>query len=486
MFKISTRLLAAQSDERLVALVSQGHERAFEALAQRYRRPLLRYCRRMRLSESQAEDVLQHALLQAWLALAGGAEVRALEPWLFRIVHNAAVNSIRASRRERGQLADGQRLADVASVPALGESELDRRIALRDALADVAALPRMQREAIFLTAVDGQTHDEVASMLGITHGALRGLLYRARATLRGAAAALTPHPLIGWALGGAGRVAPTVETVVGLSGGAGVAGLTGALFKGAVVALTAGVLVTGAGVLPLHRHAGAAVAMPTSDLESAEAHGLPASAALPARSRDATLAQGATRKDAARALARQSPHVTYRPLLRLPTASPPPSPPGEHEEANRAGPNGGHRGVQEGSGSHDAEGGSGAPAGLLRSEGDGSPNGPSGGSGGEASSGSGERLSEGLGGEGGREPGSSGGDSGGTGSHSHSGDGSSTPAEADHGEAQAPTGVSAESHAGGGPSAAEPRSPDGHGSESAPNAATPTPGAPTSTSEPPR
>lgn len=44
--RISIRLLAAQSDQRLVALVKEGHERAFEALVQRYRRPLLRYCRR--------------------------------------------------------------------------------------------------------------------------------------------------------------------------------------------------------------------------------------------------------------------------------------------------------------------------------------------------------------------------------------------------------------------------------------------------------
>ena len=49
--RISIRLLAAQSDQRLLALVDEGHERAFEALVQRYRRPLLRYCRRMGLSE---------------------------------------------------------------------------------------------------------------------------------------------------------------------------------------------------------------------------------------------------------------------------------------------------------------------------------------------------------------------------------------------------------------------------------------------------
>ena len=44
--------LTAQSDQQLLALVREGHERAFETLVRRYRRPLLRYCRRMHLSHT--------------------------------------------------------------------------------------------------------------------------------------------------------------------------------------------------------------------------------------------------------------------------------------------------------------------------------------------------------------------------------------------------------------------------------------------------
>src|SRR5438094_10640302 len=95
--RVSARLLATQSDQRLVELVRRGHERAFEALVQRYRRPLLRYCGRMGLSAGGAEDALQHGLLQAWLALPRQSEVRELRPWLFRVVHNAAVNVLRSS-----------------------------------------------------------------------------------------------------------------------------------------------------------------------------------------------------------------------------------------------------------------------------------------------------------------------------------------------------------------------------------------------------
>ncbi len=95
--RISISLLGAQPDQRLLALARDGNERAFEALVHRYRRPLLRYCRSMRLSETRAEDVLQQAFLQAWIALSRGAEVRELRAWLYRIVHNVAVNAMRGT-----------------------------------------------------------------------------------------------------------------------------------------------------------------------------------------------------------------------------------------------------------------------------------------------------------------------------------------------------------------------------------------------------
>ncbi len=247
---ISARLLATQSDRRLLELVGNGHERAFEVLVRRYRGELLRYCRRLGLSDSRAEDALQHALLQAWLAIERGVEVRQLRPWLYRIVHNTAVNHVRRFPEDHRPLAEVSSVESSTGV----EGELERAMAVRDTLTDVAALPPMQREAILLSAVDGRSHEEVATVLGITDGAVRGLLYRARASLRTAAAALTPQPLIGWLYGNAARVAPSAErlTEISASGGGAGASAGGFAFRGVAVALTAAMLAGGAAVAPLH------------------------------------------------------------------------------------------------------------------------------------------------------------------------------------------------------------------------------------------
>ncbi len=264
---IPTRLLATQSDDRLLALVRQGHERAFEALVHRYRKPLLGYCRRLRLSDARAEDIVQLALLKTWIAVREGAEVHDLKAWLYRVVHNTAVNALRDSAHEGEPFADPAHALDAHTSAQLGEeSQFDRGLAMREALAEVAALPALQREVIVRTAVAGHSHEQVAADLGITNGAVRGLLYRARTTLRTAATVLIPPQLLGWLAGRSDRGSPAPERLAELAGGGGAIGVGGAagvgglLLKGGAVALTVGTVITGAAVVHLSSssHHGAA------------------------------------------------------------------------------------------------------------------------------------------------------------------------------------------------------------------------------------
>jgi RNA polymerase sigma factor (sigma-70 family) len=260
---IPTRLLATQSDERLVSLAGQGHERAFEALVRRYRRPLLNYCRRLGLPEAGAEDVLQQAMLKAWIALHRGSEVRAPRAWLYRVVHNTALNAIRDAAH------DSDRQLDPSLPDASGELDLDRGLRVREALTEVAALRPLQREVIVRTAIAGHSHERVASDLGLSDGAVRGLLYRARASLRTAVSALTPPPLLGLLLRGAATQSGGAPERLGeLASGAGTASLGGLLAKGGVAMIAAGTILTGAVVVhtqtpaPHHRSQPASVAGP--------------------------------------------------------------------------------------------------------------------------------------------------------------------------------------------------------------------------------
>jgi hypothetical protein len=128
----------------------------------------------------------------------------------------------------------------------------ENRAEVREVLSNVAALPELQREAIVQTALGGRSHDEVALALGVSEGAVRGLLYRARTTLRDAAAALTPPPLIAWALRGSGSLGLGGERAAELAVGSGAIGVTSVLIKGAVLAVTAAAVAGGADIAKHH------------------------------------------------------------------------------------------------------------------------------------------------------------------------------------------------------------------------------------------
>jgi RNA polymerase sigma factor (sigma-70 family) len=232
----SLTFLRTQSDQRLLRLARQGHERAFEAIVERYRKPLQRECRRV-LSEARAEDAVQHAFMAAWTALRRGDEVRELRPWLYRIGFNSALNVARAPGFDYDELEESLRLTEAP------QDELERRAVMRQTLAGIAALPDRQREALLRTAVEGTSQEEIARDLGLSNGAVRQLVHRARMSLRAAVTAVTPLPLVTWLASAGARPEPMAQRIAELAaGGAGV-GATAAKVGTAVV--VAGGAITG-------------------------------------------------------------------------------------------------------------------------------------------------------------------------------------------------------------------------------------------------
>lgn len=231
-------ILAAQSDDRLVELVRSGHERAFEAIVARYRRPLVRFSGQI-LPESRAEDAVQQALVNAHAALVGGDDPVQLRPWLYAITRNAALNLLRQNGWNHEQIPadfDGVRRPDQV---------VEQRIELQRTVAAVNALPDRQRDAIVMREFEGRSYQEIALALGAGDGAVRQLLNRARGTLRDAVSLLMPPPLVA-------RVASSLPPSDGrrtaeVLGGLGAAGLA----KAGATAVMAGSLVVGAAQAPL-------------------------------------------------------------------------------------------------------------------------------------------------------------------------------------------------------------------------------------------
>src|SRR4051794_28278779 len=158
----STRFVRGEPDGGLVARVRAGDEAAFEAVYDRYSRPLLSFCRHMLGDLQEAEDAVQHTFLSAHRALLSDGRDIHLKAWLFAIARNRCLSVLRA-RRDHVGLEDEPAPVSTAGLSA----EIERREDLREMLDVLARLPEQQREALLLSELGAHSHDEVAEVLGV-------------------------------------------------------------------------------------------------------------------------------------------------------------------------------------------------------------------------------------------------------------------------------------------------------------------------------
>jgi RNA polymerase sigma factor (sigma-70 family) len=244
--------LRAQPDRRLVDLVRDGYDAAFEEIVRRYRRPLDRFA--AAIVGGRSEDVTQDAFSKALLALRGSATEIELRPWLYRIVRNTALNDL----RDRGPAVEelDEAVPGARSAAAVAESRQE----LRDLMERLQALPEPQRAALVMRELEGLSHEEIATALGVSGGAARQAIFRARAALRDGLGLLVPMPLLR-ALAAhtddAARAGGAIAAGAGSStaGGAALGGIGGGALKvGMATVLIAGTV--GAGVAIDHHRGG--------------------------------------------------------------------------------------------------------------------------------------------------------------------------------------------------------------------------------------
>lgn len=172
----SRKLLAAFSDERLVAQLRLGSEAAFEVLYDRHHRGVLSYCRHMLGSLHEAEDALQQSFVSAHQGIVTSTKPIAFKAWLYTIARNRCLSMLRA-RRERPSDE-----LELLSTVGLSE-EVEDRADLKELMGDMHELPGDQRAALVLSELGDLSHAEVAEVIGCEAAKVKSLVFQARSGL---------------------------------------------------------------------------------------------------------------------------------------------------------------------------------------------------------------------------------------------------------------------------------------------------------------
>jgi len=184
---------AAADDPQLVARIAGGDQMAFESLMRKYNGKLFRVARAILKDDSDAEDVLQDAYIDAYRHIQDFRGDSQVGTWLTRIVINQALMRLRKEKRRSVivpfrsvRTSDAERPeANVADETTESPSSRVLRAEIRRILERrIDELPLSFRTVFVMREVEEMSVQETAECLGISPATVRTRLFRARALLR--------------------------------------------------------------------------------------------------------------------------------------------------------------------------------------------------------------------------------------------------------------------------------------------------------------
>src|SRR4051812_26580223 len=163
-----------------VARAASGDREAFERLYRDHVNRVFSLCARMVPDRLRAEELTQDVFVRAWEKLHLFRGESAFGTWLHRLTVNVVLNDRKTEGRQRTRFEDDEDGSGVDALPARPAQPGDRM----DLEMAINKLPKGAKRVFVLHDVEGYKHEEIAEMLGVTTGATKAQLHRARMLLR--------------------------------------------------------------------------------------------------------------------------------------------------------------------------------------------------------------------------------------------------------------------------------------------------------------
>ena len=167
---------ARLADEELMVLVQDGDSGAVEVLYDRHGGPAYSLAHRIMGERQAAEDVTQEAFLSVWRTSASYDAARgSVRSWLLQIVRNRAIDALRRSSVRGGRLDyDDEGLLEAQEAPEQTDAEASRRERAAHVRGAHKDLPQDQAHVLGLAYFAGFTHSEIAELLNMPLGTVKG------------------------------------------------------------------------------------------------------------------------------------------------------------------------------------------------------------------------------------------------------------------------------------------------------------------------
>ncbi len=165
----------------LVAACLAGTREAFDVIVERHRHAVYQLCYRYVGNHEDASDVAQEVFLRAYRALASFKGDASIGTWLYRIGVNACLNRLAARPPAAEPIETSEAIADKSPDPASRLLQRERSSRVRAA---ITRLPAKQRTTLILRVYQELSHQEIASIVGSSVGAVKANFFHALRNLK--------------------------------------------------------------------------------------------------------------------------------------------------------------------------------------------------------------------------------------------------------------------------------------------------------------
>ncbi len=189
-FPLQSKAQMEMSDATAVALVKAGDGDAFRVLVERHSHKIFRLAFRLAGNEEDAEDIVQETFLRAFRNINQFDERAVFTSWLYRIATNYSldllrIRKIRMTQSLSASLEEGQSMEDRLATELPTPERLMFSSQLQDRITNaMEQLTTQERSAFMLRHFEGQSIEEISSVLKVGGNATKHAIFRAVQKMR--------------------------------------------------------------------------------------------------------------------------------------------------------------------------------------------------------------------------------------------------------------------------------------------------------------
>lgn len=171
--------ISKKSDEEIIIIVRSSDKEAYAEIIKRYQTKLMRYASYILNDDHIGADVVQEGFIKAYINLNGFDTKKKFSSWIYRIVHNEAMNMLSKYKKQ---------------VPMNDEVEYDSGIDLEDDFIKselisrahhcLKQIPIIYKEPLSLFYLEEKSYEEISDILRIPIGTVGTRVNRARGIMK--------------------------------------------------------------------------------------------------------------------------------------------------------------------------------------------------------------------------------------------------------------------------------------------------------------